>query len=53
MEIYVFLFKRECCDLIRGFIFHLANVPRHTIPLINFKFYQLNQFSISLMFKNL
>ena len=45
MEIYVFLFKRECCDLIRGFIFHLANVPRHTIPLINLKFYQLNQFS--------
>ena len=45
MEISVFLFKGECCDLIRGFIFHLANVPCHKIPLINFKYYQLNQFS--------
>ena len=25
-------------------MFHLANVPRHKIWLINLKFYQLNQF---------
>ena len=44
-EISVFLFKRECYDCIRGFIFHLANVPRHKILLINLKFCELNQFS--------
>ena len=44
-EISVFLFKRECCDFIRGFIFHLENVPLHKIPPINLKFRKLNQFS--------
>ena len=31
--------------LLEGFIFHLANVPRHKILLINLKFCELNQFS--------
>ena len=44
-EIFVFFLKRECCDFIEGLIFHLANVSRHIIPLINLKFYELNQFS--------
>ena len=30
--------------LLKGF-FSLANVSRHTTPLINLKFYELNQFS--------
>ena len=31
--------------MILGFVFHLANVSRHIIPLKNLKFYELNQFS--------
>ena len=44
-EISVFFFRRECCDFIKEFIFLLANVSRHIIPLINLKLYELNQFS--------
>ena len=35
----------KCFDFIRGFIFHLENVPLHKIPPINLKFRKLNQFS--------
>ena len=45
-EISVFFFKgMECCDFIKEFIFLLANVSHHIIPLINLKLYELNQFS--------
>ena len=46
-EISVSFFLKEglCCDFIKEFIFLLANVSRHIIPLINLKLYELNQFS--------
>ena len=44
IEISVSLFKRKCCNFIEGFMFHLENVPRHRVPLINLKLYKFNQF---------